>query len=225
MSKYKYLLFDCDDTVLDFKMAEVWSIEELLKMYNITPTSDLVSKYVSINEKYWQIYEKGELTKEEILVKRFEEFFAPLGVFTDFERVNVEYLTLLTKRVFVIDGIIDLLKDLKRKYRLFIITNGVKWTQEERFRISPVKEFFEEIFISEVIGFQKPKAEYFDYVMKKIGDKDPSHYLVIGDSISSDILGGINAGMDTLWFNRKNKISDVKPTYEIHSVDEYYNIL
>lgn len=225
MKDYKYILFDCDDTVLDFLASEKKALVSLFNEYGIKPTKKAIDDYIEINERYWKLYEAKVMSRDEILIKRFEEFFSKFNLSSDYKEVNEKYLTLLTKNVEVVDGISEVLDKLKDKYELYIITNGVKWTQEERLRQTEVRKYFKDFFISEAIGYQKPDKEFFKFVIEKIGDSDLSHYLVVGDSISSDILGGINAGIDTLWFNLKGIESSVKPTYEIKEVGEYLDIL
>lgn len=223
---YKYLLIDCDDTILDFGKSERVSIALIMDKYGVKPTSEIVEEYVALNEGYWRKFEKGLISKELLLELRFKEFFQKYGIDVDGKKINQEYLDTLTYNVFVIDGIEDVLKYLKDNgYKLYIITNGVKKTQVSRWNKTNLMQYFDGAFISEDIGYFKPQKEYFDYVIKEIADNDLTNYLVIGDSISSDIMGGINYKIDVAWFNPKNKLSDVKVNYEFNSLDDYYKYL
>lgn len=223
---YKYLLIDCDDTILDFGKSERVSIALIMDKYDVKPTNEIVEEYVKLNEGYWQKFEKGLISKELLLELRFKEFFQKHGISVDGKKINKEYLDTLTYNVFIIDGIEDVLKYLKDKgYKLYIITNGVKKTQVSRWNKTNLMQYFDGAFISEDIGYFKPQKQYFDYVIKEIGDNDLRNYLVIGDSISSDIMGGINYSLDVAWFNPKNKHSDVKVNYEFNSLEDYYKYL
>lgn len=223
---YKYLLIDCDDTILDFGKSERASIAQVMEKYGVSPTAKAVEKYVKLNEKFWRLFEKGKITKERILELRFVKFFKKYKIDVDGKAINKEYLETLTHNVFVIDGIEDVLIYLRDKgYKLYIITNGVKSTQIARWNQTDLLKYFDGAFISEEIGYFKPQKEYFEYVVKNIGDSDLSNYLVIGDSISSDITGGINYNIDVAWFNPKKKKSKIKVDYEFHSLDDYYKYL
>ncbi|MBO7085994.1 MAG: YjjG family noncanonical pyrimidine nucleotidase [Bacilli bacterium] len=223
---YKYLLIDCDDTILDFGKSERASIAQVMEKYGVSPTVKAVEKYVKLNEKFWRLFEKGKITKERLLELRFIKFFKKYKIDVDGKAINKEYLETLTHNVFVINGIEDVLKYLKDKgYKLYIITNGVKSTQIARWNQTDLLKYFDGAFISEEIGYFKPQKEYFEYVVSNIGDSDLSNYLVIGDSISSDITGGINYNIDVAWFNPKKKKSKIKVDYEFHSLDDYYKYL
>ena len=223
---YKYLLIDCDDTILDFGKSERASIAQVMEKYGVSPTAKAVEKYVKLNEKFWRLFEKGKITKERILELRFVKFFKKYKIDVDGKAINKEYLETLTHNVYVIDGIENVLIYLRDKgYKLYIITNGVKSTQIARWNQTDLLKYFDGAFISEEIGYFKPQKEYFEYVVSNIGDKDLSNYLVIGDSISSDITGGINYNIDVAWFNPKKKKSKIKVDYEFHSLDDYYKYL
>ena len=223
---YKYLLIDCDDTVLDFGKSERVSISKVMEKYGVRPTSQAVEKYVKLNEKFWRMFEKGKISKEELLKKRFVKFFKKYHIDVDGDIINKEYLDTLTYNVFVIDGVEKILTYLKDKgYKLYFITNGVKKTQEARWNRTDVLKYFDGAFISEDIGYHKPQKEYFEYVVKSIGDNDLNNYLVIGDNIQSDIIGGLNYGMDVAWFNPKRKRSKIKVNYEFNNLDDYYKYL
>ena len=223
---YKYLLIDCDDTILDFGKSERVAIAIIMNKYGVAPTSDTIEEYVKLNEGYWQKFEKGEITKERLLELRFIEFFQKHGINVNGKRINREYLDTLTYNVFIIDGIEDVLKYLKDKgYKLYIITNGVKKTQVARWNQTNLMQYFDGAFISEDIGYFKPQKEYFEYVVNSIGDYDLSKYLVIGDSISSDIMGGINYNIDVAWFNPKRKKSKIKVDYQFNNLNDYYKFL
>ena len=226
MKKYDFLLFDADNTLLDFDANESVSIRITLKKFGIEPTDEMVSLYSGINRKYWRMYDRGELTQAQVLIKRFEELFAVLGIDEDPVEAERHYRAQLGLGNQVIPGALELLEELKGKYRMAIVTNGVVQTQYPRLRLSGVADYFEKIFVSEEVGAHKPQKEYFDFVFANMEGLDPHRALIIGDSLSSDIKGGMNAGLDTCYFDRHGAGSgDVQPTYTVRDYDELRAIL
>lgn len=227
--KYKYLLWDIDGTVLNFLAAEAYAIRFLFKKYNIGECSDEMLKlYSAINVKYWQKLERNELTKPEILIGRFREFFGVIGVDTAIaESFNADYQVTLGDCIVFVDKAKDILLSQKGKYTLVAVTNGTKVAQEKKLRLSELDKVFDEIFISENVGFEKPNKEYFDYVFEKLGITDKNEVLIIGDSLTSDIKGGFIAGIDTCWFNPEHKKNtlNIPITYEIYDLGEIADIV
>ena len=222
--KYTTLLFDLDDTLMDFGKAEENAIEKLLEKYNIPVTSDNKQLYVDINKAKWTALEKGEITRKELFSTRFADFFASLGVDADGITANDEYISCLGEGRFVIDGAEEICRELKKSYTMHIITNGAKKAQQGRLTNLPLMECFDRIFISEEIGYDKPKKEYFDHVFSHIDEKDKSKCLVIGDSLNSDIAGAVNYGIDCCWINKgTDRPSDA--TYTVKSLDELLALL
>ncbi|MBQ5798393.1 MAG: HAD-IA family hydrolase [Clostridia bacterium] len=198
--KYTTLLFDNDDTLMDFLDAERQGIERTFKENGIPYTEELLKSYSAINLSLWKLFEKGEIAKE---------YFS-----------NLQYGHKC------IDGAYELISNLYKDYDIYVITNGESNTQAKRIKDSGLLPFYKGVFVSEKTGYQKPHIEYFNYVFARINEKDKSKILVIGDSLTSDIKGGINAGLDTCWYNPKGAVSgDIQPTYEIHNLSELYNCL
>ncbi len=226
---YKYLLWDIDGTVLDFLASESYAIRALFKKYNIGECSDAMLKaYSQINSKYWQMLERGELTKAEILIKRFEEFFSLFGIDTTIaESFNKDYQVALGDYVVFVDKAKDVLLSQKGKYTLAAVTNGTKIAQDKKLKLSGLNKIFDAIFISENVGAEKPNIEFFDYVFKNLGITDKKEALIIGDSLTSDIKGGYIAGIDTCWYNPKHKPNTlgVSVTYEIADIGEIMDIV
>lgn len=219
---YKYLLWDIDGTVLDFLASEAYAIRFLFEKYNIGQCSDEMLKvYSEINAKYWRKLEREELTKQEILVMRFRDFFEMIGADVSLaESFNKDYQVALGDHIEFVDKAEEILLSQKGRYTLAAVTNGTKVAQDKKLRLSGLDKVFDAIFISEDVGVEKPKKEYFDYVFEKLGIKNKKEVLIIGDSLTSDILGGFNAGIDTCWFNptHKENTLDVPVTYEIASL-------
>ncbi len=225
--KYEYLLFDADDTLLDFKRSEREALSDSLLKFGIEPTDELISAYSEINDRLWKLLEKGGIEKNKLRVRRYEIFTERFGLDVDPARLAVEYTDRLSEKSFLVDGALSLCRKLYGKYRLFIITNGIKIIQESRLGASPIKKYIEKSYISEEVGFEKPSSGYFDFIKSDIKGFEADKALVIGDSLTSDISGGIAAGIDTCWFNPRNKIlpAGITPTYEIHALGELFAIL
>ena len=226
---YKYLLWDIDGTVLDFLASEAYAIRVLFKKYNIGECSDEKLKlYSEINSEYWNMLEKNERTKEEILVGRFQKFFEIIGVDISIaEKFNEEYQVTLGDYIEFIDKAKETLLSQKGKYTLVEVTNGTKVAQKMKLRISGLDKIFDEIFISEDVGAEKPNKEYFDYVLEKLGVTDKKEVLLIGDRLTSDVKGGFIAGLDTCWFNPKHSENtlNIPVKYEIDDFDKLGDIV
>lgn len=223
---YKILLLDLDDTILDFQKSEKVAISLLMKKYNVDPTEELIHRYHLINKKYWELFEQGKIEKSKLLVQRFDEFFNTLGYDNiDSEQVNKDYFEILSSVPFEIDGAYDFLEEASKNYEIYIITNGAVQVQSKRLSKVNVTRFFKKIYMSEAIGYQKPDVRYFEYVLKDLNLENKKDAVIIGDSISSDIQGGINIGIDTIWYNPNKKTSHVKSTYEVKNYQEILLIL
>ncbi len=226
---YKYLLWDVDGTVLNFLASEAYAIRALFKKYNIGECNDeMIKMYSEINLKYWQKLERNELTKTEILIERFREFFGKIGVDTTIaEEFNEEYQVTLGDYIEFIDKAEEILLSQKGKYTLAAVTNGTKVAQEKKLRLSGLSEVFDAIFISENVGAEKPNKAYFDYVFEKLGITNKSEVLLIGDSLTSDMMGGVIAGVDTCWFNPAHipNTIGIPVTYEIDDLGKIIEIV
>ena len=185
-----------------------------------------MGRYKQINLKYWKMFERGEIEREALLVARFKEFCGLLNITNkDFSLLNETYFHYLSSTPFEIEGADEFLQKLSEKYNIYVITNGVKRVQTKRLSLVNITKYFKKIFISEEIGYQKPSIEYFEYVLKDLNLINKEEILVIGDSLSSDIQGGINAGIDTMWYNPKGLSSDLKYTYQISNYDDFFKII
>lgn len=225
--KYEMLLFDLDDTLLDFEANERESLEKLFTDNGFAFNKEIFDTYHRINKELWNGYEKGTLDLNEVLNTRFSKTLHQLGQTVDGVLWEMQYRTLLGQGYQLMEGAYDLCQQLSKSHRLFIITNGVTETQLNRLRLSRLHPFFENIFTSQELGYQKPAKEFFDYVKEHIKEFKADKALVIGDSLSSDIKGGYLAGIDTCWINRKNteNTSGIPITYTITKLPELYSIL
>ncbi|WP_426347991.1 YjjG family noncanonical pyrimidine nucleotidase [Alloiococcus sp. CFN-8] len=227
MIKYDIIFFDADDTLLDFQKAEKTALSEVFKSYGVEDSEEIFNKYIEINNKLWKSFELGEIAKEDILNSRFTLLFQELCLDKDGIKCNNDYLDALGRGDFLLEGSIEVCEYLSKYCDLYIVTNGVSKTQHSRIDNSPLMKYIKGVFVSEDVGYQKPLKEYFDFVFKAIGEMDRTKALIVGDSLSSDILGGINAGIDTCWFNpyKKENTLGIKADYEIKALQELYGII
>ncbi len=211
------VLIDLDNTILDFDIAERNALTAAFRKYGIEPTEELLARYSVINKRYWEMLERGEMTRERILVERFQELFDEIGCDAPAARVQDRYEEVLSTGHWFVPGAEELLETLYGKCRLFMCSNGNARVQDGRLASSGIGKYFEGIFISERIGYDKPDARYFDACFKRIPDFSKERAIMIGDSLTSDIRGGVNAGVKTCWFNPKNEEnrSGLVPDYEI----------
>ena len=226
--RYRFLFLDVDDTILDFTLTERAAYARTLASLGIAPTPEILDRYHVINEHWWEVFERGEAGREEILLRRHEQLFSELGVVRDSALCEEIYRTNLAIGHYFVPGAPELLQYLyDRGYELYIASNGVARTQYSRLESAGIGHYFREIFISETTGHHKPERAYFDYCFARIPGFAQDRALLIGDSLSSDIRGGKAAGIHTCWFNRKGKAAppELRPDYEIHSLDALYDLL
>ena len=227
MQKYTTLLFDADDTLLDFHAAERIAIKDTLEAFGIPCDETTVQTYSEINQSLWKALERKEIEKERLRVRRFELLAKKLSIDVPSEVISVAYTDNLAKNHQIIDGADDICKKLSRSCRLYVITNGLKNVQTPRMNASGLKPYIERSFISEDIGVEKPDVKYFEAVASMIPDFKKSEALVIGDSLTSDIAGGIAFGLDTCFFNPNGKEipKGMNVTYVISSLYELEKII
>jgi len=220
------VLLDIDDTIMDFGKAQKYAFFSAMEEANIPCDEALYRDYDSINIKYWKAFERGEIEKNRLIYARFIDLFSKHGMDCDPVAVEKSYQWHLGERYFFIDGAEEGVKYLKSKYSVYIVTNGLKITQERKIKLSGLDKITDGVFISETIGKGKPSAEYFDYVFS-VTSAEREKTIIIGDSLTSDILGGINAGIRTVWFNGKGKVApeNIRPDYIVGSWNELLKLL
>ena len=221
------VLLDLDDTLLDFHRAEAEAIRHTLGEIGIDPTDDVVGLYSRINRSCWAKLELGEYTREEVLHKRFEMLFETLGTTGDPHETQKLYEYRLSLGAYYLEGAEELLDTLLGKYRLYLATNGIVNVQTRRINDSGIGRYFDGIFVSEKIGYNKPDKRFFDIAFAEIPDFKHDETVIIGDTLTSDIQGGINAGIKTVYFNPKKRenLTGILPHYEISSLDELPKLL
>ena len=218
--KYKFLLFDLDHTLLDFDAAEDIALTQLLKEEGVEDIQTYKDYYVPMNKALWKDLEQKKITKAELINTRFEKLFAHFGIEKDGSYLAERYQFFLSKQGQTYLGVEDLLRNLiKQGYELYAATNGITYIQTGRLEQSGIKPYFKEIFISEQLHTQKPDALFYEKIGQQIAGFSKEKTLMIGDSLTADIQGGNNAGIDTIWYNPhhlENK-TQAQPTYEVHS--------
>ena len=223
----KNVLIDLDDTIFDFHKAEAIGISKTLEQIGIEPSEKNIKRYSEINDSQWKLLEKGVLTREQVLTRRFSLLFEELGVACDPMETRNIYETYLSKGHFLIDGAEDMLKELSKNYNLYLVSNGTAKVQHGRLDSSDIQKYFKEIFISQEIGYNKPDVRFFEECFKKIGNIKRDETIIVGDSLSSDIQGGINAGIHTCWFNPKNQENNtlIKPEMTVRKLGEISQVI
>lgn len=227
MSKYTNILFDADATLFDFKLSEHDAVKDCLAFAGLPNGDDVIAVYSKINDGYWKMLERKEITKKELMVARWQSLLDHYSFNFDANILSEMYPKKLAEKSFLMDGAIEICEKLHGKVGMYIVTNGFASVQHGRFDTCPLRKYFDNMFISEEVGCEKPDKLYFDTVSKMIPGYDPSKALIVGDSLTSDIKGGINAGIDTCWFNPDGKSAPegMNITYIISNLAEIENIV
>ncbi len=217
---FDILLLDLDDTILDFHKAEGIAIRRTFSHFGIDPADAVVARYSAINKELWAALERKELTREQVVVGRFARLFEELGVQADAAQVARQYEQFLSQGHWFLPGAEEALIELSGKYRLFLVSNGTAIVQRGRLDSSGIRKYFEKIFVSQEIGANKPSLEYFSAVFAQIPNFDKTKAIIVGDSLGSDISGGINAGIATCWVNPRHAPANpnIPADYEIEAL-------
>ncbi len=217
--RFSGIFIDLDDTVLDFRRSEKEAVSKTLAAFGLEPTDKVTELYSLINEAQWKLLEKGRLTRQQVLVRRFSLLFETLCVpLSDPAQVWRAYEANLSRSAHVIPGAVEAVKELKKEHRVFLATNGTATVQRSRLEISGTGGLFDGIFISQDVGADKPSRAFFDYMLEKTG-ADPRDSVMIGDSMSSDIAGGAAAGMKTIhYMSRPTVYGDLVPDMTVTDV-------
>ena len=223
----EFLFLDLDDTILDFHKAERVAINKTLRDFGLEPTEEVLGRYHVINKWHWEQLELGALTRKEVQWKRFDVLFREFGVVADPQACAVRYMENLSIGHYFLPGAEETVEQLSKKYRLFLASNGNASVQKGRMTSANLYRFFEKVFVSEEIGHNKPAKAYFDAAFAQIPDFNSEKALMVGDSLSSDIKGGNNAGIRTCWVNPGHapRKPDIHVDYEIESLSQLPGLL
>lgn len=225
----KKILWDIDGTLLNFDLAETAAIYKCFEIYNLEkPTDEMIKVYKEINDIYWKRLERNEISRDQVLLGRFEEFFKKYGINTKIvEEFNHNYQIELGKTYVFNPNGKEVVRNLAVSYDQYAVTNGSLTAQRGKLEGSDLNNILKDSFISELVGFEKPDIRFFDYVFDKIGSYDLKDYVIIGDSLTSDMQGGINAKIKTIWFNPDSKENylNLPIDAEIKSLNEIENLI
>lgn len=221
------LFFDADDTIFDFRAAERAAIRVLCREFGMEECRGAAEVFRKINDDVWKAFERGELSRAQIGALRFERLTKRYGLSLDCEKMNTRYKEEIAKSSHVIDGAQDLLQTLCERHNLYLVTNGAAWTQRSRLNNTGFGKYFRDIFISEEIGASKPRKEFFEHIFRCLGIVCTSDCYLIGDSLTSDIAGGINAGIATIWYapDREADCGAIKPDYRVGDYRELLSLI
>lgn len=224
---YKFLFLDLDDTILDFKKAESIAIEKTLRNCGIDPTPDTKTLYSRINLAHWEMLERGEINREQVKTLRFARLFEALGLEGDAAATALDYEHQLGIGHYFLPGAQEAVNALSKKYRLFLASNGTASVQKGRLTSAALYPYFEKVFISEELDANKPSPLFFERAFAQIPDFNKSQAIIVGDSLTSDMLGGNNAGIAACWVNPQGKPrrADIHVDYEIKALSELEALL
>ena len=224
---FEFLFLDLDDTILDFHKAERIAISKTIRDFGVEPTEEVLARYHVINKWHWEQLELGKLTRAQVLENRFGVLFQELGVDADKTLCARTYEHNLSIGHYFLPGAEEAVDRLSKKYRLFLASNGTASVQKGRMTSANLYRFFEKVFVSQEIGHNKPSHAYFDACFAQIPGFDKRKAIIVGDSLTSDIRGGNNAGIATCWVNPKGlpRREDIHVDYEIKALDELESLL
>ena len=224
---FEFLFLDLDDTILDFQKAEHIALSKTLQSFGLNPTETVLKRYNLINKAHWEALERKELTREQVLVGRFRMLFEEMGIAVEPVTVARAYENNLSIGHYFLPGAEEAVERLSRKYKLYLASNGTAKVQAGRLKSANISRFFEEVFVSQELGANKPSLEYFEKCFARIPDFDKSKAIIVGDSLTSDILGGQNAGIATCWVNPHHKAGreDIRVDYEIEALSQLEALL
>ena len=224
---FEYLFLDLDDTILDFQKAEALALSKTLRSFGLEPTEVVLKRYNLINKAHWEALERKELTREQVLVGRFHVLFEEMGITVEPVSVARAYEDNLSIGHYFLPGAEEAVEALSKKYKLYLASNGTAKVQAGRLKSANISRFFQEVFVSQELGANKPSLEYFEKCFARIPGFEKAKAIIVGDSLTSDILGGQNAGIATCWVNphHKPRREDIRVDYEIEALSQLEELL
>ncbi len=223
----KTILLDLDNTIIDFNECARHSIMDIFQDLGFHYDENVFDTFITENVKIWKRLELGEIDKLYLRANRWNIILGKLGIDYDGTIIEERFENGVAKGAYPVEYAYELLQYLYNKYDIYVVSNGFRFVQESRVKIGKFDKYFKELFLSEDIGIQKPDTRFFDYCYEKLGSPPKEELILIGDSLSADIKGGNNFGMDTIWFNKNNDPapSDIIPTYTVEKLSQIKEIL
>ena len=224
---FEFLFLDLDDTILDFQKAEHVALSKTLESFGLEPTREVLGRYNRINKEHWEALERKEMTRDQVLLGRFQVLFREFSVDVDPEKVARAYEHNLGIGHWFMPGAEEAVERLSKKYKLYLASNGTASVQKGRMTSANLYRFFEKVFVSQEIGANKPSLEYFERCFAQIPDFDKKKAIMVGDSLTSDIRGGQNAGIATCWVNPNHLEGhpDIRADFEIEALSQLEALL
>ncbi len=223
----KIVLIDLDNTIIDFNECARHSIMGIFEDLGFHYDENVFETFITENVKIWKRLELGEIDKPYLRANRWNIILGKLGIEYDGTIIEERFENGVAKGAYPVEYAYELLEYLYKKYDIYVVSNGFRFVQESRVKIGNYDKYFKELFLSEDIGIQKPDIRFFDYCYEKIGCPPKEDLILIGDSLSADIQGGINFNVETIWFNKNNEPQNdtIKPTYTVNHLKEIEEIL
>ena len=217
-----HILWDMDNTLLDFGKSERYAVRRALEEAGVPPMEETVALYSSINDACWKRLERGELTRQKLYTERFRLLFEALGIKKDCREIAAAYPVYLGQSAYIVPGSYELCRSLQGRYRQYIVTNGNASTSGHRLRLSGFDRLMDGCFISEEIGADKPSPVFFQRCFACMPGACREQTVIVGDSLTSDMQGGRNAGIRCVWYNPQGKPASDKGLFDtqIHDLHE-----
>lgn len=223
----KAVLIDIDNTLLDFDKCAKASIKYACNVHGIVYEERIFDAFSVINDNFWKMIERGELTKPELHRIRWSTIFKHVGIDSDGPSFENTFRYAVTQSAETVDGAEDLLEYLSKKYTVCVASNAAHSQQAQRLEKAGLSKYIDKFFVSWDIGFDKPDKRFYQACLDGLDGIDKSQVIMIGDSLTADIQGGINIGIKTCWFNKFNTTTpkDVSFDYTVSRLEEIKKIL
>lgn len=222
----EFVFLDLDQTILDFHAGEALALAQALQDHGLAPSDTVLARYRDINRWHWEQLEKGLLTRDQVLLGRFQVLFREFGLNADAESCARAYEYNLSCHAIFLPGAQEAMERLHRKYKLYLASNGTAFVQHRRLKDADLYRFFDGLFISEEVGYNKPAREFFEVAFAQIPGFSRENAVMVGDTLSSDVLGGIQAGIKTVWVNPSGAApGEIRPDYTIGALPQLEALL
>lgn len=227
MTPYSILLFDADNTLFNFDAGNRRAFSEVCRICHLPDTDGLFHAYEAVNAEMWSAFDRGECTKDFLVVERFRLYLERAGLQADPVQCNKIHLSTLATNTVLLPHALEVCRTLAQTHSLYIVTNAVAAVQKARLAASDLQPYITDAFISEDAGASKPSVAYFDYVFSRIPGITRENCLLIGDSPSSDLQGANNYGIPCCWYNPRGlaRPDGMRIDYEIRDLPELLPIV